>query len=383
MKNKGLRRGLGSIIKSFDRESIHPSPGLSTTKKNLVYLASYNVLPKRDQSHQKIIVPGSPPIWNCPPGKPLTVKPDSGLYFRDIHGHIFDWPFEPLFRAVLAMRRTLQMSDVDFVADRRNLMLLLQFVSGRNQPFRINIDLVNSTALLSTWVPRQRVSWVGAFDGYGREFEQQTTRKPFNMKTSVAHYQVVRFTLGGMNLIMRYEVDAYIPPSTNRPLQTTLRTRKYHAPTGMTVLRTGDTVARSGLVEIKTKNVHSSGPLLTVFGKLWLGQIPIYCKAMYTGNGEFLPPDLQYVEQSGRLAEWEIQNQDRLQKFICLLEMIKEAVRKTPHSKLSLVNEGDGVLKLFAATRTASTGGVPKDLLKLWGAAQTGKDTGSATTSGK
>lgn len=59
--------------------------------------------------------------------------------------------------------------------------------------------------------------FIHGFQGYGREFEKALTRKPTTVNGNVTHNRAINYTLGGLKLIFRFEVDGYTEtiPSTS------------------------------------------------------------------------------------------------------------------------------------------------------------------------
>ncbi|KAL2826089.1 hypothetical protein BDW59DRAFT_179662 [Aspergillus cavernicola] len=342
MPSSPLLKGLGPSLVDIPLESVQPTPNICPAKKDLVNLASYNLLPKYDK---KIIVPGSPSIW-IPPMAPFNVRADSGKYITDPNAYIFPrGPLEPLFRAILALNVNFQMDGIDLVTDRRNIRLLLGFVSGSKKPFRINVEMVESSTLLfSIWSPK-KINFVQGFGGYGREYEKSFTRNPRYVRSSIIHNRVIRYTLGTLRIILRFEVDACMPSPSTKNNRTTKKSM--HTPTGITVVSAGDLVASSGIVEIKTGPVGKQLDNSKTLEQMWFSQTPILCTGHYQSNGTFLPPKVTEVEKSGKLAGWEERNQDAIQKLIRVLEMIRQTVENVSQKKCALVHEGNRVLKVY------------------------------------
>ncbi|KAL4885170.1 hypothetical protein BJY04DRAFT_214511 [Aspergillus karnatakaensis] len=371
-----LHKGLGPVLADIALDSIQPLSSISPAKKNLANLTSYNLFPKHKRM---ILVPGSPPLWT-PPKTTHTVRPDKGKYILDPNGYIFrNSPLEPLFRAILATTPDFNMDGIDLVTDRKNLRSLLGFVSGssgsnKKKPFRINLEVINSTLLFSRYSPRT-THFVDAFNGYGHEYEKASTHRMLPIRDSIVHNRVICYTLGTVKIILRFEVDACMRVPAflvDKSRATKTNPTLTPTPTGFTVLDRGDpAVAASRLAEIKTRPATKLGMNTDALSQMWFSQTPLLCKGRYHGDGVFRPPTVANVEASGRLAAWEERNQDLIRRLVRLLEVIKQTVGGLSQTKLAIVNEGEGVLKVYAV-KDGQGHAIPGDLRKMW----RGHDTG-------
>ncbi|KAL3482060.1 glycosyl hydrolases family 2, TIM barrel domain-containing protein [Aspergillus californicus] len=240
------------------------------------------------------------------------------------------------------------MDGIDLVTDRRNLRLLLGFVDNNKKPFLINLETVESTLLFSTWSPKN-FNFVQGFAGYGHEYEKSSTRKPHHIRNSIIHNRIIRYTLGTVRLILRFEVDACMPSSIKNN-----RTRSIQTPTGITVISTGDAVASSRIVEIKTGRAGKQLNNSKTLSQMWFSQTPILCTGHYCSDGNFMPPTVTNVEKNGKLARWEVMNQDSIRKLIRVLELIMQTLNDFPQTKCAIVHEGDGVLKFYSMKDSGS-----------------------------
>ncbi|KAH0547998.1 hypothetical protein GP486_008260 [Trichoglossum hirsutum] len=356
MPVKTLFKGVGGLLGEIPLSSVEANPDTSVALEDLTTLTSYNLMPKAQKT---IVVPGSPSIWN-PRELPTRIKPDSGSYPADHCRVVFPkCPLEPLIRAVLVAHPDFNLSDVDLISDRRNLRLLLDFVNGVKSEFRINAEVVGSTVLLSTWTERKMVP-VKGFAGYGREFEKAWTKAPVGVEGSMAHHRIVRYSLGGIKVIMRFEVDGcmrgeeeeeedYGGPSkegtdtstttTGYPNRRRRHHRRHHqhyhpsyeafrTPTGCTILTRGTLTAASRIIEIKTGRVGRNLTTSRNLAQLWFSQTPILCTGQYRTDGAFTHVSVKDVMLAGELSEWEERNRESLRKLVRLLELVREVVMK-------------------------------------------------------
>ncbi|KAE8375357.1 hypothetical protein BDV26DRAFT_267987 [Aspergillus bertholletiae] len=358
MPKDPLFKGLGDILGEISLDSIQPGDGFAT-KTDLTTLASYNLLSKQRKT---IVVPGSPPIWR-PPNTPRKVKPDAGKYQMDPNRHVFPKsPLEPLFRALLLTRPNLNLNDIDLVTDRRNLRLLLGFVSGKKGPLRIDVEVVNGTVLFSTWTQRA-VSFVTGFHGYGHEFEKVATRQPKGVKDSVTHNRVVRYMLGDVKMIMRYEVDGCTGSDKDIYMAMPI-SQVQQTPTGYTVLNCGKLVAPSRIIEIKTGAVGKNLDISKNMEQLWFSQTPNLCAGHYNEGGNFTSITKKNYLKLGRLQKWEENHQEQLRKLAALLRVIVELAKAAAWKNFALVSS-EGTLKIYSMVNQSDKG-LPVDLHAMW-----------------
>lgn len=318
---------------------------------------------------------GSPAILTPKP-LPIHVRPDSGLSISDPARHVFPKaPLEPLFRALFTTRPDFDVKGIDLVTDRKNLRLLLGFVGGRAEEFRIDVEVVRNTVLFSRW-SKSPVSYMNSFGGYGHEFEKAFTKYPNSCKGSISHNRAITYTLGGVKTIMRFEVDAYkegaLPTSAAPPQGAytgpsnaiMARANAVPTPTGFTIAARGHLVAPARIIEIKTggvgKNLSSKAKV-----QMWFSQTPI----LYGGNGGasgiFESVTEVNMVENGMLAEWERNNAEKLRKLVKALEMICEAVKRVPGGKCVIIHIGGSrVLKVHNVTNRNN--GLPADILVKW-----------------
>ncbi|PGH27412.1 hypothetical protein AJ80_00890 [Polytolypa hystricis UAMH7299] len=335
MPSTPLLKGLRGLLGEIPLESIQKKPDASTVPEDLTTLSSYNLLPKHKRT---IVVPGFPSVW-APATEPKKIKQDAGSFVMDPN-------------------------HIDLVTDRRNLRLLLAFFGGSKSALRIDVEVVRSIVLFSCWTPKG-TRFVKEFAGYGHEFEKASTWKPHDVRESVMHNRVIRYVLGGVKIIVRFEVDACIGSQRDIPRTMTM-SDKYHTPTSYTVLTGGYLVEPSRIVEIKTGPVGKKLETSKNVAQLWFSQTPMLCTGHYDRNGDFLEATERDLMREGKLAEWEKANRKKLRKLVRVIEMIAEMVRAAPPDKYALVlHRGESVLKIHKVTNQHDKG-IPEDLLAMW-----------------
>lgn len=281
----------------------------------------------------------------------------------DPNRHVFPkCPLEPLFRALSLTQPGMKMNDIDLVTDRRNLRVLLGFVSGKKSSFRIDVEVVNDTVLFYCWTPKA-LTYINGFAGYGHEFEKASTCRPRGVKDSMTHNRAIRYMFGDVKIILRYEVDGCtgFDDDIRRGMPTP---RSNKTPTGYTVLRWGHLVAPSRIIEIKTGAVGKNLDVSKNTEQLWFSQTPILCAGHYDETGTFTSITKRNIMRMGKLGEWEESHQEQLKKLAALLRVIVELARTATWKKCALVSS-QGTLKIFSMV-DQNEKGLPVDLQSMW-----------------
>ncbi|GBE85417.1 hypothetical protein SCP_0706040 [Sparassis crispa] len=255
--------------------------------KNLEYLGSYNWV---NSTEPIILVPGSPPIWRNRP-TPYAVPRDTGMRFVDQSGYRMPSSILlPLFRAtdVVAEQNGTSGIDwkkVDFITDRNGLRKLLRWINdkdGSAKEFRIDTQLAGKGAILfNRWEKRTREEADPSIWSYGFSFERESTTPAKGCEQSSGHHRIVKYDFDGLQLVVRFEVDACVaqpsaaqaPTSTvnadslsdllsglnvARDSQTPSASKKTDTAsgTGLEVQRAGSQVPQSSLIEMTTRSKH-------------------------------------------------------------------------------------------------------------------------------
>lgn len=333
-----------------------------------------------------IAVPGVPPRWS-PPSIPQRLPKDSGLvYIAQNAARHPESPLEPLFRALHVTNPTFDICSIDVVTDRNNVRKLLSFVdpsSSRNglEPFTINIEAVQNTVIFSrTETKTQEFIGPHEFRGYGHEFEKAYTS--CEISNSTGHHRIVSYRFGGLNFIIRHEVDGYVEDGTRMSpggkapepdnlsdllgslsLSTTRNPPKSTpADSKVVIRREGHAVPLQSTLEIKTRVAHKALPFPEVAPQLWVSQTPKLVRAYHRG-GRFEQP--QVVDVMADIRRWEQENQVHLQKLATLMKKILHAAKKYGGSSTI---KYDGMTDRLVITKVDGKGKrvLPKDLYAEW-----------------
>lgn len=190
--------------------------------------------------------------------------------------------FMPFFETLLIMQPNFVMSKVDLVTDRNSLRKLLDWTEGRvKNPWRIEVDILGHTMILTRWEANPTNILSGDSTGFGHEFEKCFTDQLEDLKKSTGHHRIVKYTLGGLQLLVRFEVDAYVSSSIEQEshsdnMALKLGNMNIQNPSTATtpvghvkVLRAGQLVDSTSLLEVKTRGKGTGIQLGQVMPQLY------------------------------------------------------------------------------------------------------------------
>ncbi|RDB22224.1 hypothetical protein Hypma_010763 [Hypsizygus marmoreus] len=261
----------------------------------------------------------------------------------------------------------LDLNEFDLITDRKNLRALYNFVkSGKKQwgRHRIDAEIVNGTVLFY-------LGWSGSgygyYQSYGMKFEKKFTT-PLS-KGTIQHCRVIEYGLGGLKMMVKYQVDACLNDGRNLSMITS----QAESSTGMTstgfrITHSGTIVAPHNIVEIKTISTGYRPDHPRTLTQLWFSRTPILMAGYHDRNGRFSSVEKIDVEATGALDQWEEQNTETLQKIIRLLEMVKTQLLSSPIKRQAIVLTN---LRSYDCVEFYSLSddyemGLPDDLRRKW-----------------
>ncbi|KAH6656269.1 geranylgeranyl pyrophosphate synthetase [Truncatella angustata] len=325
-------------------EAHHAIPSGRVSIDNVKHLASYNWLEKPSPT---IVVPGSPNLWLAPEGL-RRVKKDSGhIYINQNAARHSDSPLEPLFQALNTTMPSYDVFSADVVTDRNNLRKLFEF-AGRDkpahelEPFTMEVEVLGNTAFVSrVETSNSDTIQPDQFRGFGHEYGKAVTQ--IQVQGSTGHYRIISYNLGGLNFIIRHELQGFVdddlissvPDSLVK--QTDQLPRKMDClsiadrhsfastPIPLTVQELGRNVPIEQTLAIKTRGLHRDLTINELAPQLWISQTPKLVRA-YHEKGTFRPTHPEDI--SKQIKEWENNSQERLNIFITLIRKILEAVKR-------------------------------------------------------
>ncbi|ETI25223.1 hypothetical protein G647_04596 [Cladophialophora carrionii CBS 160.54] len=347
------------------------------------FLSSYNWV---DDDNPVIYVPGAPAIWKANE-PPFEVTKDQGAYFIDQNtARCATYPAEALFRSLAVMQPDLSMRDFDLVTDRNCLRKLLRFVCADvDQTFRIDVQLQGDVMFLCRWEAElKRIIRGHENFGYGHSFEHATTIFDKAIRDSTGHHRVVRYSLGGVRCLVRYEADGCTDDAgeaggraktaerddtgdTDDLLgalesMTIAPARVRKANGSVQVLEEGRVVPPSTIIEIKTRASHRRLKIDEVLPQLWFAQTPNLLVGYHT-NGHF--QEIHKVPMEPEFERWEKQHQAHLKNLVALLKKLRGSARSTKGQRCVVVGMRGRTsrLQIYESTRTRAV--LPEDIVNL------------------
>ncbi|PVH92136.1 geranylgeranyl pyrophosphate synthetase [Periconia macrospinosa] len=372
-KTAWMLRGTGKMVHSIPASTIQPASAEVSSESGFEVLCGYNW----HEDEKTISVPGGPPKW-APLPLPATLSPNSDHRNMDqVTTQVPVHPFEPVFQAMSITNPDMRLDEVDIIVNRNSLRKLLDFVSGKQQyAFRMDLHMVKDTLFICRRERNFGSLVHGPHDpGFGHSFEDAFTKTEEELKSSGGHHRVIRYRLGQLNCIVRFEVDAYYEDSDEsnsastspQALEDAINLMAHldlnqappqSAMKGATmVVRRGTFVSSSKLAEIKLGKSAGAIP------QLWFGRTPHLLTGKHDGG---VVNSTRHTHEGLRFGEWEADNQDKLRKLVSLLAELKRVVSKTQGKAAILLCRHKGApLQIFEAKNGIRV--LPADILaKHW-----------------
>ena len=280
-----LTRDTGKSITIIESSQLDAGTTPVSSSAGFELVCSYNWV---STTSPTIYVPGSPPQWK-PVTLPTTLPKDSGTYFIDQDA--FRAPafaFEPMFAALDLMKPDFDFGSVDLVTNRNSLRKLFNFASGRApQSWRVDVNLVQNTLILTRRERSTREVIQGSRNvGYGHNFERAFTKPQKGLEDSSAHERFARYTMGELNCVVRFEVDAWCGVDEEEEGKDEEHTSAFKGVAAAVVLEAGA--------------VRGNTDVLSEFVKLSLGEDPSPKASVQNQEGE---TEQQAEKISGKLQQ--------------------------------------------------------------------------------
>jgi hypothetical protein len=292
------------------------------------------------------------------------------------------YPAEALFRSLAIMQPQLSMRNFDLVTDRNCLRKILRFVLGDvEQPFRIDILAQGDVVFLCRWEAELKQIILGHQNtGYGHSFEKATTSFDKTLRDSSGHHRVVRYSLGDLRCLVRYEADGCIEDVGENTetkaeggndaddLLDALKAMSIVSPrvevTGtMQVRHQGRVVPPSTLLEIKTRTVYLGLSLDKVIPQLWFAQTPNLFVGFHK-KGEF--QQVRKLSMESAFEQWEERHQAHLMKFVVLLKKLGELAKNAQKKRCTVICEGEKMsprIKIYESNKMGAV--LPEDIINM------------------
>ena len=318
---------------------------------------------------------GKPPAW-APPPTTTKLKEDNGNYFRDPNAARYPaHPIEPAVQAIYASQPDFPTTSIDLFACGSTLGNLLRFVRKVDKSFRILVEAVGDTVF---FVRRENspTELIPGVTGFGHTFPDAYTTWETEVKRSVSHQRIIRYELGGLDCIVRFEADGYHkdlvsrgsevgqrvdPPEADNSKDTLASALSNSAiddrlPTRdkpLNVIHGGQKIPRAAVFDLKTRSVRKKDQdtLGEELPRLWLAQLSNFILAYHT-SGIF--EEIQIRDIRHDVEDWERENRDMIRRFAVLLRKIVAFARSTADRKIEVRSSEVNVLELREQTGDAS-----------------------------
>jgi hypothetical protein len=226
--------------------------------------------------------------------------------------------------------------------------MLMDFVIYRGQQqqeFWFDVEIVGNSLILSRWV-----DWESRHvnEGYGKEFVRKFTKHPNCFEKSLVHKQAVGYTLGGLRMMVRFEVDARL----EAPVETSEMGEFVITPNGHKLKLKGAFSNAEGIVEIKTLAITVTNPMgqgipRKALPQMWLSRTPILCQGFHK-KGVFERIGVTNLQDEGILSDWENRNKERIGKLVQVLRRLETIVKEEAAERFAIVCKGRSTcLKLY------------------------------------
>ena len=367
--------GAGTLIRKIYVEATEAQENVpkAVTIQNYESLASYSW---KDTEHPTIYVPGSslpagvqivgvnktpgtPPKFT-PPLLPIQLQRDSLTHSKPRSPAA---AVDPLFEALLHQHPDFNMSSIQVVSDRNSLRNLLSFASKGPGKWRIDVDMIDNTMFINQWEEFRLSMIIGHQDsGFGHAFEGCITTRESGMD-AIHHERIVRYELGGLECLVRFEADAYLcadgdgggdgdghkrlaslslddpAPKNSKPVLKPPYKLVY-------VVSGGRDVDSDLIAEIKSCST-SKFDIRKALPQLWFSQTKYRCVGYHKEGLVTEEPEMK--DMTEELRQWEAGSQERLKNMVRVIKEIRDIAR-TATKCVVVCNTVEGVkcLSVFA-----------------------------------
>ncbi|KAH8646474.1 hypothetical protein BGZ60DRAFT_391872 [Tricladium varicosporioides] len=335
-----------------------------------VTVASFNWM---RATNPTIVIPGSPPRWS-PPNGLTQLREDQGDFFRDRNAAQYpQHPMEPAIVAGIHANSNLA-RDIHIVACSSTLGNLLRFVRRQEKSFRILVELIDKTLFL---IRRENspTELIQGVRGYGHTFPEAYTTWDPDVKKSTSHQRLLRYNFGGLDLLVRFEADGYLPASSNEVLKPLLArakasehfdvedlTNSFNAakvqieesptipPSGkskLAVEQAGEAVSQDRIFDLKTRSLWKKNQdlLNEEIPRLWVAQISNFVIA-YHEKGIFKPENIEIRSIKQDVAKWESDQSSVLTQLVALLHILISKAHKQKDGRFEIRRSEGGEIEL-------------------------------------
>lgn len=281
------------------------------------------------------------------------------------------------------MNGDFQPSEVDLIACGSTMGNLLRFIQQDygtkshivKKSFRFLVEIVGNTVF---FIRRENspTETIPHTNGYWNGFMKKLTTPGIDPAGSTeSHQRIVGYEFAGMNMLVRYEADGFLPHSHQKlgipcidqgeaqiddamDEDLVIDTQNLVLKKGLKVVAGMTTgVPLSALFDLKTRtrksHQHQLRNILNEqLPRLWIRQLPYFIVAYQEpGSGCFHPGNTKISNVSEAIVEWEHSKENDLRKLVSPLNKIVSAVKRMPDKEMEVrCGEDADVLELRSQT---------------------------------
>lgn len=318
--------------------------------------------------------------------EPHRLEEDQGSYPLDQNS--LRWPkhpIEPTIRAAFDLNPNLKPEEIDVVTCAGILGNLFKFASSFPWSFRFDLEKVGNTVFM---VRNEGKGVIKGIHGCGHTFRAKNTSWDPSVKESVSHQRVLRYKFGGLNFLLRFEADGFLPDLVQQekdpfvivghhtaatksdPMAETLELKiisgQLELPDEqkkLRIIRPISFIPHGALFELKTRNMSNEIDMSIQFPRLWARQIKNFILA-YHQDGKF-GKDITIQNVVAGVKNWEVENQSTLSLVAAILNKLIAEVNNSAHGKLEVSRHKSGPL-ILRVQRGLNRDVLPENLKAKW-----------------
>ncbi|PYH64568.1 geranylgeranyl pyrophosphate synthetase [Aspergillus vadensis CBS 113365] len=332
-----------------------------------------------------------PQIISCkysPVTEGCQLKPDRGEYFHD--------PNTARYPSYPRQSPDYNITNINIVTCSSTFGNLVRFARGMDKDFRFIIE----TAGDSIYFIRRKNSpndLILNVHGYGHIFLDENTTWGPGLAGSELYQQIIKYTFGGLDLLLRFESDSYIPKQSPEMSSSNLhasrgiltgdidsdinsliaRLQEDHSPDPvkdpgkLTIQEAGRRVDQRDIINIKTRSmvdfktkaIKKKINITDLTPHLWVSQIPILIIA-YHNRGLF--EEIRVQDMRDKIIQWKQENEEMLRRAAWLLHELVHYT-KSSITRLEVCRSGAGPIQIQQVTGDSPMALAPEMKAKLTG----------------
>ncbi|MCJ1462600.1 hypothetical protein MMC07_001202 [Pseudocyphellaria aurata] len=330
---------------------------------------------------------GSPPRW-APLATPRKLEQDSGEVYRDQNAARYPkHPYEPGIRAILTMQPQFHSSKIDVVACGSTIGNLLRYARSMDMSFRFDVDFIGNSVFFVRKENSPKEVIEGLY-GHGHTFPEAYTNWEEDVRGSVSHQRIVRYTFGGLSYLIRTEGDGWLPERlTSEELASakpdpgptkadddfasliqaaesvSVSQKTPTTDDALEIQLRGRTIPQKAVFDLKTRADNRKFDMADILPRLWVNQTPNFIIG-YHHFGLFT--DIQVRTVHDAIREWQEHNQEALRSLSAVVHRIIHLARSSKgHGGLEVSRIGSGDL-MVRRLLDHDWHALPSDLRHRW-----------------